>query len=67
MGERVVVTGIGPVTPVGTGVEDFWTVITSGRNGIRRITAFQIDDLPVKVAGGEIGRASGRERVSTFV
>src|SRR5687767_984234 len=48
---KVVVTGIGPVTPVGTGVEDFWAGITSGRNGIRRITAFEIDDLPVKVAG----------------
>ena len=45
MGERVALAGIGPVTPVGTGVEDFWT-ITSGRNGIRRITAFDIDDLP---------------------
>jgi 3-oxoacyl-[acyl-carrier-protein] synthase II len=51
MGERVVVTGIGPVTPVGTGVGDFWAGITSGRNGIRRITAFETDDLPVKVAG----------------
>ena len=51
MRERVVVTGIGPVTPVGTGVDDFWTGITSGRNGIRRITAFETDDLPVKVAG----------------
>ena len=51
MGERVVVTGIGPVTPVGTGVDDFWTGITSGRNGIGPITAFETDDLPVKVAG----------------
>jgi 3-oxoacyl-[acyl-carrier-protein] synthase II len=51
MGERVVVTGIGPVTPVGTGVDEFWAGLTSGRNGIRRITAFPIDDLPVKVAG----------------
>ena len=51
MGERVVVTGIGPVTPVGTGVDDFWTGITSGRNGIGLITAFETDDLPVKVAG----------------
>ena len=45
MGERVVVTGIGPVTPVGTGVEDFWTGLTTGRNGIRRITAFDTADL----------------------
>ncbi|HSJ51480.1 MAG TPA: beta-ketoacyl-ACP synthase II [Actinomycetota bacterium] len=48
---KVVVTGIGPVTPVGTGVDEFWAGLTSGRNGIRRITAFEIDDLPVKVAG----------------
>lgn len=51
MKERVVVTGIGPVTPVGTGVDEFWAGLTSGRNGIRRITAFPTDDLPVKVAG----------------
>ncbi|HEX6331287.1 MAG TPA: beta-ketoacyl-ACP synthase II [Actinomycetota bacterium] len=48
---KVVVTGIGPVTPVGTGVDEFWAGMTSGRNGIRRITAFETDDLPVKVAG----------------
>ncbi len=49
--DRVVVTGIGPVTPVGVGVEDFWTGLTTGRNGIRAITAFDTSDLPVKVAG----------------
>ena len=54
MGERVVVAGIGPVTPVGTGVDDFWARRTSGRSGIRLITAFETDDLPVKVAG-EVG------------
>jgi 3-oxoacyl-[acyl-carrier-protein] synthase II len=48
---RVVVTGIGPVTPVGTGVEAFWTGLTSGRNGVRRISRFPTDDLPVTVAG----------------
>lgn len=47
---RVVVTGIGPVTSVGIGVEDFWNGLTSGRNGIGTITAFPIDDLPVSVA-----------------
>ena len=49
--QRVVVTGIGPVTPVGTGVDEFWNGLVSGRNGIRQITAFETDDLPVKVAG----------------
>jgi len=48
---RVVITGIGPVTPVGTGVDDFWAGMTGGRNGIRTISAFEHDDLPVHVAG----------------
>jgi 3-oxoacyl-[acyl-carrier-protein] synthase II len=48
---RVVVTGIGPVTPIGTGVDDFWAGLVSGRNGIRTITAFDTSDLPVTVAG----------------
>jgi len=48
---RVVVTGIGPVTPVGIGVEEFWEGLVSGRNGIRTISRFDPSDLPVKVAG----------------
>ena len=48
---KVVVTGIGPVTPVGTGVEEFWRGMTSGRNGIRPITRFETSDLSVKLAG----------------
>ena len=48
---RVVITGIGPVTPVGTGLDDFWTGLTSGRNGVRTITRFDTSDLPVSVAG----------------
>jgi 3-oxoacyl-[acyl-carrier-protein] synthase II len=48
---RVVITGIGPVTPVGIGVDDFWTGLITGRNGVRTITRFPIDDLPVSVAG----------------
>jgi 3-oxoacyl-[acyl-carrier-protein] synthase II len=48
---RVVITGIGPVTPVGTGVEEFATGLMTGRNGVRTITRFPIDDLPVSVAG----------------
>ncbi|MGH2596362.1 MAG: beta-ketoacyl-ACP synthase II [Actinomycetota bacterium] len=48
---RVVITGIGPVTPIGIGVDDFWQGLASGRNGVRTITQFPIDDLPVTVAG----------------
>ncbi len=48
---KVVVTGIGPVTPVGTGLEDFWTGLTTGRNGIAPISRFDTTDFPVTLAG----------------
>ena len=48
---KVVITGIGPVTPVGTGVDDFWHGITTGRNGVREISRFDHSDLTVSVAG----------------
>jgi 3-oxoacyl-[acyl-carrier-protein] synthase II len=51
MARRVVVTGIGPVTPVGTGLDEFWQGLTSGRNGIAPIERFDPSDLPVKLAG----------------
>lgn len=47
---RVVVTGIGPVSPVGIGVNDFWEGLTSGRNGIAPITQFDTSELPVTLA-----------------
>jgi 3-oxoacyl-[acyl-carrier-protein] synthase II len=48
---KVVLTGIGPVTPVGTGVEPFWDGLMTGRNGVREISAFDHSDLTVSVAG----------------
>ena len=51
MSERVVVTGIGPVTPVGIGVDEFWAGLTSGRNGVGPIERFDPSDLPVKLCG----------------
>jgi 3-oxoacyl-[acyl-carrier-protein] synthase II len=48
---RVLITGIGPVTPVGTGVEEFWAGLTGGRNGVRAIANFDAADLSVSVAG----------------
>jgi 3-oxoacyl-[acyl-carrier-protein] synthase II len=51
MAERVVVTGIGPVTPVGTGVDEFWAGLTSGRNGVGPIERFDPSDLPVRLCG----------------
>ncbi|CAN5342155.1 beta-ketoacyl-ACP synthase II [soil metagenome] len=48
---RVVVTGIGPVSPVGTGVERFWRALLEGTSGINRIQRFDTSDLPVRIAG----------------
>lgn len=57
---KVVITGIGPVTPVGIGVDDFWTGLTTGRNGVRTITAFDTSDLSVSVAGEIAGWDASR-------
>jgi len=48
---RVVVTGIGVVTPIGLGVTDFWAALLAGKSGIRDITAFDASRLPSRVAG----------------
>ena len=48
---RVVVTGLGLVTPLGCGVERVWRRLIRGESGIRRITRFEVDDLPAKIAG----------------
>ena len=47
---RVVVTGLGLVTPLACGVEESWAAILAGRSGASRITKFKVDDLPTKIA-----------------
>ena len=47
---RVVVTGLGMVSPLGCGVETSWRRILEGRSGARRIEEFDVSDLPAKVA-----------------
>src|ERR1700742_1085639 len=47
---RVVVTGLGMVSPLGCGVETTWTRILDGRSGARKIDAFDVSDLPSKIA-----------------
>ena len=48
---RVVVTGVGAVTPLGIGVDTFWTGLTGGRSGIRNIRSFDASGLDVQIAG----------------
>ena len=51
MGRRVVVTGLGVVSPVGSTVEKFWENLTAGKSGIGRITKFDPEGYPVQIAG----------------
>ena len=48
---RVVVTGIGAVTPIGNTRDEYWEGLRTGRNGIDRIQAFDPADLIVQIAG----------------
>ncbi len=48
---RVVITGLGVVTPVGNTVETFWKNLTEGRSGIRKIQAFDTSDYDCQIAG----------------
>ncbi|TFG64137.1 MAG: beta-ketoacyl-[acyl-carrier-protein] synthase II, partial [Spirochaetales bacterium] len=51
MERRVVITGMGAVTPIGNNVKDFWQSMKEGRSGIGPNTRVNIDKYPSKVAG----------------
>ncbi len=47
---RVVVTGLGLVTPLGSGVDHVWSELVAGKNGAGKITDFEVDDLACQIA-----------------
>ncbi|MEW6569738.1 MAG: beta-ketoacyl-ACP synthase II [Nitrospirota bacterium] len=51
MKRRVVVTGMGMITPLGIGVEKSWNNLLAGKSGVRRITHFDPSDFPSQIAG----------------
>lgn len=51
MDRRVVITGVGVISPVGNNITDFWNSLVEGKCGIDTIKGYDIDTLPVKVAG----------------
>src|SRR6266516_5286754 len=48
---RIVVTGLGAVTPLAAGVETSWSRLLAGRSGIRRLPDDVVGDLPAKIGG----------------
>lgn len=50
MKERLVITGMGAVTPIGIGVETYWNNLIAGKCGVGRITRFDPETSPVKIA-----------------
>jgi len=57
---RVVVTGLGMVTPLACGVEQTWQQIIAGKSGVRRVEKFDVSDLPAKIAA-TIPRGDGKD------
>lgn len=49
--KRVVITGMGCVTPIGNNVKEFWASLLEGKSGIRKITYFDVSSYPSQIAG----------------
>jgi len=65
---RVVVTGLGMVTPLADGVDHNWSRLTAGESGIRKITSFDTTDLAAKIAGQPpVGNEPFAFRVDDYV
>ena len=48
--KKIVITGMGAVTPIGVGVETYWNNLIQGVSGIDTIQKLDVDALPIKVA-----------------
>ncbi|GLQ19912.1 beta-ketoacyl-ACP synthase II [Algimonas porphyrae] len=66
MQRRVVVTGLGLVTPVGCGVEAAWSNILAGRSGARRIKNFDVSDIACKIAAQVPRKSEFPDRSDAF-
>ena len=60
---RVVITGLGLVTPLGCGVEPSWKRLIAGQSGARRVTEFEVDDISCQIASF-VPRGSGQGAIN---
>lgn len=51
MDKRVVITGLGAISPVGNSIDEYWNSLLSGKSGVGLITRFDTTDFPTKIAG----------------
>ncbi len=51
MNEKIVITGMGIVSPLGCGIDQVWQRLTAGESGIGLIDRFAVDDFPIQIAG----------------
>ena len=59
--KRVVITGVGIVSPVGTGIEYAWKNVLAGKSGVKKIDSFDVSDLASQIAGvPECGTEAGQ-------
>ena len=49
--KRVVITGMGAITPLGSSVDLFWNGLINGKSGVPKITQFNASELPCQIAG----------------
>ncbi|MBR1731042.1 MAG: beta-ketoacyl-[Ruminococcus sp.] len=49
--DKIVITGMGAVTPIGIGVDNYWNNLIAGKSGIEKIKSFDASGLPVQIAG----------------
>ena len=64
-GRRVVVTGLGVVTPIGTNVDEFWGGLKTGKSGVSPLGGFPIDDLKILIAA-QIKDFDPKQRLKHF-
>ncbi|MFA5958251.1 beta-ketoacyl synthase [Hyphomicrobium sp.] len=64
-GRRVVVTGLGVVTPIGQNVPDFWASLRAGKSGVSNLEGFPVDDLKILIAA-QIKGFDPKQRLKHF-
>ena len=66
--KKVVITGMGIVSPVGTGVEYAWKNVLAGKSGVKKIDSFDVSDLASQIAGvPQVGTEPGMFNPDTVV